>query len=116
MYTAGRPEHSGWFLPLTRSWAVGAVVYIVTGLFMTRALVETLATGDRLEVFGWRLALLHLPGIVITVLTVLAAARTLPDTHRASRALYLSGALAVPAAGLAYGYAVSWVWSLPRAS
>uniref|UniRef100_A0AAU1LWK8 Uncharacterized protein n=1 Tax=Streptomyces sp. NBC_00148 TaxID=2903626 RepID=A0AAU1LWK8_9ACTN len=98
----------GWFFPLSRSWAAGALVYVFGGYLMARALVETLATDERLELFGWRLALLHLPGVLVTVLTVLAAARTLPARHRDSRPLYLLGSLAVPVAGLAYGYAVAW--------
>ncbi|MFE9362900.1 hypothetical protein ACFYNN_08725 [Streptomyces sp. NPDC006978] len=98
----------GWFFPLSRSWAAGALVYAFGGYLMARALVETLATDERLELFGWRLALLHLPGVLVTVLTVLAAARTLPARHRDSRLLYLLGSLAVPVAGLAYGYAVAW--------
>ncbi|MFE9724579.1 hypothetical protein ACFYQ5_13585 [Streptomyces sp. NPDC005794] len=98
----------GRLLPLSRSWAAGALVYVVAGFLMTRALVETLATEERLDLFGWRLALLHLPGVLVTVLTVLAATRTLPGRHRDSRLLYLLGALAVPVAGLAYGYAVAW--------
>ncbi|MFD4899514.1 hypothetical protein [Streptomyces sp. NPDC058411] len=98
----------GWFFPLSRSWAAGALVYVFGGYLMARALVETLAIDERLELFGWRLALLHLPGVLVTVLTVLAAARTLPARHRDSRLLYLLGSLAVPVAGLAYGYAVAW--------
>ncbi|MGP3754700.1 hypothetical protein [Streptomyces sp. IBSNAI001] len=101
------PE-GGWFFPLSRSWAAGALVYVFGGYLMARALVETLATDERLELFGWRLALLHLPGVLVTVLTVLAAARLLPARHRDSRLLYLLGSLAVPVAGLAYGYAVAW--------
>ncbi|MFJ8862739.1 hypothetical protein ACIRD8_30475 [Streptomyces sp. NPDC102451] len=101
------PE-GGWFFPLSRSWAAGALVYVFAGYLMARALVETLATDERLELFGWRLALLHLPGVLVTVLTVLAAARALPARHRDSRLLYLLATLAVPVAGLAYGYAVAW--------
>lgn len=103
----GHEGGDGWFLPLCRSWAAGALVYVVAGFLMTRALVETLATDERLELFGWRMALLHLPGVLVTVLTVLAAARALPADRRDSRALYFLGTLAVPVAGLAYGYAVS---------
>lgn len=98
----------GWFFPLSRSWAAGALVYVATGFLVTRALVETLGTGERLDLFGWRLALLHLPGVLVTVLTVLAAARALPDRQRESGVLRLLAALAVPVAGLAYGYAVAW--------
>lgn len=86
---------------------MGALVYVLTALLMARSLVETLATDERLETFGWRLALLHLPNVAVTVLTVLAAARTLPARQRASRFLYPLGALAVPVAGLVYGYAVA---------
>ncbi|MYY15395.1 MULTISPECIES: hypothetical protein [unclassified Streptomyces] len=105
---SGPSPGGGPFLALTRCWAAGALVYIAAGFLVTRTLVETLATGERLDLFGWRLALLHLPGVLITVLTVLASARALPDEHRGSRTRYLSATLAVPLAGLAYGYAVSW--------
>lgn len=98
----------GWFFPLSRSWAAGALIYIASGYLVNRALVETLATDDRLELFGWRLGLLHLPGVLVTVLTVLAAARALPDRQRESRLLRLLGTLAVPVAGLVLGYAVTW--------
>ncbi|MFD9502057.1 hypothetical protein [Streptomyces sp. NPDC060035] len=98
----------GWFFPLTRSWAAGALIYVAAGFLVTRALFETLATDERLELFGWRLALLHLPGVLVTVLTVLGAARALPDEQRGSRFLYVLGTLAVPVAGLLYGYVVSW--------
>ncbi|MEV2245000.1 hypothetical protein [Streptomyces sp. NPDC049970] len=98
----------GWFLPLSRSWAAGALVYVITGFLTTRALVETLATDDRLDQFGWRLALLHLPSVLITVLTVLASARTLPGRLRDSRLFHPLGTLTVPVTGLAFGYAVTW--------
>ncbi|MFE7751907.1 hypothetical protein [Streptomyces sp. NPDC057428] len=98
----------GWFFPLSRGWAAGALVYIASGFLVTRALVETLATDERLEHFGWRLALLHLPGVLVTVLTVLGSARALPGRQRDSRVPYLLGTLAVPVAGLAFGYAVTW--------
>ncbi|KPC80275.1 hypothetical protein [Streptomyces sp. NRRL S-4] len=98
----------GWFFPLSRSWAAGALVYVITGFLAARALVGTLATDERLESFGWRLALLHLPSVLVTALTVLAAARALPGRQRDSRVPYLLGALAVPVAGLAFGYVMTW--------
>ncbi|MEW1689146.1 hypothetical protein ACIQOF_18245 [Streptomyces sp. NPDC091265] len=98
----------GWFLPLTRSWAAGAVVYLVAGYLISRGLIETLATDERLGVFTWRLALVHVPAIITTVVTVLAAARVLPDEQRVSRPLYLLASLGVPVVALGYGYAVSW--------
>ncbi|WP_405388864.1 hypothetical protein OG596_13530 [Streptomyces sp. NBC_01102] len=109
-HSSGRAHgnREGWFFPLTRSWAAGALVYIAAGFLVTRAFVETLATQERFEDFGWRLTLLHLPGVIVTVLTVLASARVLSDEQRDSRAMYLLGTLTVPVAGLAYGYIVSW--------
>ncbi|MFD9429011.1 MULTISPECIES: hypothetical protein [unclassified Streptomyces] len=101
-------EQSGWFFALTRSWATGALVYIAAGFMTNRVLVELLGSEARLESFGWRLALMHVPSLVVTLLTVLAAARILPDEHRENRIVYLLGALAVPLAGLVYGFAVSW--------
>ncbi|MFJ3299336.1 hypothetical protein [Streptomyces bacillaris] len=108
---SGAPAFSqpgGRFLALTRSWAAGTLVYVAAGFLTSRVLLELLGSGARLETFGWRLALLHIPALAVTLLTVLAAARLLPDEYRESRTLYLLAALTVPLAGLAYGFAVSW--------
>ncbi|WP_435837364.1 hypothetical protein [Streptomyces bacillaris] len=101
-------QPGGRFLALTRSWAAGTLVYVAAGFLTSRVLLELLGSGARLETFGWRLALLHIPALAVTLLTVLAAARLLPDEYREPRTLYLLAALAVPLAGLAYGFAVSW--------
>ncbi|MFH8478014.1 hypothetical protein [Streptomyces sp. NPDC018055] len=101
-------EPGGRFFALTRSWATGALVYLGTGFLTSRVLLELLGSEARLESFGWRLSLLHIPALAVTLLTVLAAARMLPEEHRESRPFYLLAALAVPLAGLAYGFAVSW--------
>ncbi|MGW6286250.1 hypothetical protein [Streptomyces sp. NPDC055107] len=101
-------QHGGRFFALTRSWVTGALVYLAAGFVTSRVLVDLLGTEARLETFGWRLALLHLPALTVTLLTVLASARILPDEYRASsRTLYLLAALAVPLAGLLYGFAVA---------
>lgn len=99
---------SGLFFALTRGWAAGALVYIIAGYVVSRGLVETLATDTRLATFGWRLALLHVPSVITTVLTVLAAARVLPEERRDSRMVHALAALGVPLAALGYGFAVSW--------
>ncbi|MET9662025.1 hypothetical protein [Streptomyces sp. NPDC006510] len=104
----GSGANGGVFFALTRSWAAGALVYIAAGYLVSRGLVELLATDERLTSFGWRLALLHVPNVITTVLTVLASARVLPDEHRESRLLTLLAALTVPLAALVYGLAVSW--------
>ncbi|MET9919866.1 hypothetical protein ABZZ04_22645 [Streptomyces sp. NPDC006435] len=105
---AGSGQSGGVFFALTRSWAAGALVYIAAGYLVSRGLVEMLATEERLASFGWRLGVLHVPNVITTVLTVLAAARVLPDEHRESRLVSLSAALGVPVAALGYGLAVSW--------
>ncbi|MGW1462830.1 hypothetical protein ACWCPT_00555 [Streptomyces sp. NPDC002308] len=105
---AGSGPRTGRLLPLIRSWVAGALVQLAAGFMVGRALEVTLSTPKRLDDFGWRLGLLHLPGLAVTVCAVLAAARLLPESHRASRVLYPLGCLAVPLARLAHGYAVSW--------
>lgn len=106
-YGPGRTERAGGgpLLALARCWAVGAVVHVIAGYVISRGLVDLLATDERLT---WRLALQHVPAVLTTVLTVLAAARVLPAEHGTSRPLYLSATLAVPLAALGYGYAVLW--------
>lgn len=98
----------GTFFPLARSWAVGVVVYLIAGYLVSRGLVQMLATEERLDAFAWRLGLLHVPAVLTTVLTVLAAVRVLPDEQRESRPVYLAAALGVPLGALCYGYAMSW--------
>ncbi|MFJ2026577.1 hypothetical protein ACIODW_22615 [Streptomyces sp. NPDC087897] len=108
---AGTPDRShrgSRFFALTRSWVVGGLVYLALGFVTSRVLVELLGSEARWETFGWRLALIHLPALVVTLLTVLAAARVLPEEHReSSRTLYLLAVLAVPMGGLLYGFAVA---------
>ncbi|MGW1427276.1 hypothetical protein ACWD6K_01440 [Streptomyces sp. NPDC002431] len=104
----GSGGSSGTFFALTRSWAAGALVYIAAGYLLSRGLVELLASDERLAGFGWRLALLHVPNVITTLVTVLAAARVLPAEYRESRVVALGAALTVPVAALVYGLAVSW--------
>ncbi|MFE7773971.1 hypothetical protein ACFU5O_08730 [Streptomyces sp. NPDC057445] len=102
------PGDSGRFFSLVRSWAAAVLVYFACGLLFAKALLEPLASVERLETFGWRLALLHVPGILTITLTVLVAARVLPESQRESTATRLLAALAVPVAALVHGYTVSW--------
>ncbi|MFJ9622208.1 hypothetical protein [Streptomyces sp. NPDC101181] len=102
-------QSGGRFFALTRSWVAGAFVYLAAGFLTSQAPLQLLGSEARLETFGWRLALIHLPALAVTLLTVLAAVRVLPDEYRAaSRPTYLLAALAVPLAGLLYGFSVSW--------
>ncbi|MGW0857951.1 hypothetical protein ACWD3D_22215, partial [Streptomyces sp. NPDC002690] len=104
----GEGPRTGWFGPLARSWVAGALVFVALGFMADRASDVMLGPPERLEDFGRRLVLLHVPRLAVTALAVLAAARLLPDSHRASRTLYPLGCLTVPLAGLGYGYAISW--------
>ncbi|MFB6816713.1 hypothetical protein ACFCV8_19440 [Streptomyces sp. NPDC056347] len=106
--SGGSGASSGAFFALTRSWAAGALVYIAAGYLVSRGLVELLASDERLAGFGWRLALLHIPAVITTMVTVLASARVLPEEYRDSRLMSLGGALTVPVAALVYGLVVSW--------
>ncbi|MEU1473193.1 hypothetical protein ABZ434_33890 [Streptomyces sp. NPDC005761] len=107
---AGRAQRAGGgaLSALARCWAVGAVVHVIAAYVASRGLVDMLATDERLDVFTWRLGLQHVPAVLTTVLTVLAAVRVLPAEQRTSRPLHLSAALGVPLAALGYGYAVLW--------
>ncbi|MFD6421615.1 hypothetical protein [Streptomyces sp. NPDC060198] len=105
--TGGGPR-TGWFAPLTRSWTAGALVFVTLCFMADRASDVMLGSPERLEDFGSRLLLLHVPRLAVTALAVLVAARLLPETHRASRTLYPLGCLTVPLVGLGYGYGVSW--------
>lgn len=98
----------GVFAPLALSWAAGAVVRLAVGYLVAHGLVRLLGTDARLDDFAWRLGLLHVPALLATALTVLAAVRVLPEERRGSRALYLSAALGVPLVALCYGYATAW--------
>ncbi|WP_328719664.1 hypothetical protein OHT52_09330 [Streptomyces sp. NBC_00247] len=104
----GDGPRTGWFAPLTRSWAAGAPVCVALGFMADRASDVVLGSPQHLEDFGRRLLLLHIPHLAVTVLAVLAAARLLPESHRASRTLYPLGCLTVPLVGLGNGYGVSW--------
>ncbi|MFE7464936.1 hypothetical protein ACFU6R_12660 [Streptomyces sp. NPDC057499] len=106
--SGGSGASSGAFFALTRSWAAGALVYIAAGYLVSRGLVELLASDERLAGFGWRLALLHIPAVITTMVTVLASARVLPEEYRDSRLMSLGAALTVPVAALVYGLVVSW--------
>ncbi|MCX5399407.1 hypothetical protein [Streptomyces sp. NBC_00102] len=98
-----RPR-AGWFLPLFRSWAAGALVFVALGFLADRTVDATLGTPERMESFAWRLGLLHVPGLAVAAFAVLAAARPLPERHRASRLLYPLGCLTAPTVVLGLGY------------
>ncbi|CAM5422639.1 hypothetical protein [Streptomyces abikoensis] len=98
----------GVLFSLMRSWAAGLVVTGVAGYLLGGLVTEALATPERLEAFGWRLALLHVPGMLVVTLSALAAARLHPEPYRYSLPLHLLAALAVPVAVTLRNLLVSW--------
>ncbi|WP_107105671.1 hypothetical protein [Streptomyces roseifaciens] len=88
----------GVLFSLMRSWAAGLVVTLGAGYLLGVLALDALATPERLESFGWRMALLHVPGAVVITLAGLAAARLHKEPYRHSLPLHLLAALAVPAA------------------
>ncbi|MEW2032572.1 hypothetical protein AB0901_18925 [Streptomyces roseifaciens] len=80
-----------------RSWAAAVVVLFATGLLLNAAILDELATAERLASFGWRVAVIYVPNTLYVTLAVWAAGRLLPEPHRDSVPVYLLAALGVPA-------------------
>ncbi|MFC5146105.1 hypothetical protein [Streptomyces aureoversilis] len=79
-----------------RSWAAALVVLLAAGYLFNTALLDDLATAERLSSFGWRVGIIYVPNLLYVTLAVWAAARLLPEPHRDSLPLYLLAALGVP--------------------
>ncbi|WP_405457418.1 hypothetical protein OG786_10655 [Streptomyces sp. NBC_00101] len=94
----GRGGAGGSPLPAPmRSRTAGALVHLAGDLTVHRARDGTLGTGELRERFGGQLGLLRPPGLAVTALAVLVAARLLSDDHRAFRVLYSLTCLVGPA-------------------
>ncbi|MGW2860289.1 hypothetical protein [Streptomyces sp. NPDC001205] len=106
-WQAPSPERTGVFFPLMRSWAAGIVALYGSGYLLGFA-YDAFANVERLDSFAWRLALIHLPNVLGTVLAVWIAARLLPEPHRESALLYLAAALAMPILAAARALLVAW--------
>ncbi|MFE0088334.1 hypothetical protein [Streptomyces sp. NPDC058991] len=85
-------------LALARAWAAGVVVLLFTEYVLARVVYEHLATAARMETFGGRLLLIHLPNALCVGLAVWAAARIHRAPFRDSTPWHLTAALTVPTA------------------
>ncbi|WP_190022975.1 hypothetical protein [Streptomyces hiroshimensis] len=95
-YGTSPPRQSHPFFALMRSWAAAVVVLLASGFLLNAAILDDLATAERLASFGWRVAIIYVPNLLYVALAVWAAARLLPEPHRDSLPLYLLAALGVP--------------------
>ena len=93
---------------LMKSWAAAIVVLVLGGYLQGAVLFDNLAGPERLESFGWRLVLLHLPATLWAGLATLAAARLHREPFRTSSAQHLLAALAVPLASQVANLAYLW--------
>jgi hypothetical protein len=106
---AGRQERRGAALfALVRAWAVGAVVLLFTEYAQAIVVHEYAATASRMETFGGRLLLIHLPNAVCIALAAWAAARIHREPYRSSMPRHLTAALAVPVVAQLLNMAARW--------
>ncbi|MFD7228658.1 hypothetical protein [Streptomyces sp. NPDC059881] len=95
-------------LALVRAWAAGVVVLVFTEYVQATVVYEHVATASRMETFGGRLLLIHLPNAVCIALAAWAAARIHGDPYRHSTPRHLTAALTVPVAAQLLNMAVQW--------
>ncbi|MEU9013374.1 hypothetical protein AB0D12_27160 [Streptomyces sp. NPDC048479] len=96
------------FLALVRAWAAGAVVLVFTEYAQATLVYDYVATGPRLETFGGRLLLIHLPNALCIASAAWAAARVHHEPYRASTPRHLTAAFAVPVVAQLLNMAVQW--------
>ncbi|MET7638221.1 hypothetical protein [Streptomyces sp. NPDC005438] len=96
------------FFALTQSWAAAIVVLLVSQFVLFTVVTQPLGTTERMQSFGWRLALGHLPTLVWALLATLAAARVYPEPHRHHLGRYLLACLTVPVASRLMDVSVKW--------
>ncbi|WP_406272752.1 hypothetical protein OHT93_24065 [Streptomyces sp. NBC_00191] len=108
-YQGAHPERRGAaLLALVRAWAIGLVVLLFSEYLQAALVYEHLATGPRMESFGGRLLLIHLPNAVCIALAAWAAARIHREPFRESLPGHLTAAFAVPVVAQAINMAVQW--------
>lgn len=106
-YGSGQQEaHVKWLFPLTRSWAVGFVVFAAAGWLLGMAVSGVFDA--RLNSFGWRVALVYLPNVVSVLLAVLLSGRVHREPHRDSLPRHLVATAAVPLLAFALTIVNGW--------
>ncbi|WP_455362075.1 hypothetical protein [Streptomyces sp. SYSU K21746] len=93
---------------LMRAWAAGIVVLVLTEYLQVTLVYEPLASVARLESFGGRLMLVHLPNAVCIALAAWAAARVHREPFRTAPVQHVSAAVAVPVSAQLLNMAVQW--------
>ncbi|MFF0060415.1 hypothetical protein ACFYRC_02505 [Streptomyces sp. NPDC005279] len=108
-YQRVRPQRRGAaFLALVRAWAAGAVVLVLTEYVQATLVHDYVATGPRLDTFGGRLLLIHLPNALCVAPAAWAAARIHREPYRASTPRHLTASFAVPVVAQLFNMAVQW--------
>ncbi|MFD3655080.1 hypothetical protein [Streptomyces sp. NPDC058620] len=93
---------------LARAWAAGIIVLIVTEYVQATVVYEHVATPGRMETFGGRMLLIHLPNVVCLALAAWAAARLHREPFRHSLPQHLAAAICVPIVAQLLNMAVQW--------
>ncbi|MFD4716981.1 hypothetical protein ACFWOY_09340 [Streptomyces sp. NPDC058423] len=93
---------------LARAWATGVVVLLFTEYVQATVVYEHVATAARMETFGGRLLLIHLPNALCIALAVWAAARIHRPPFRESAPWHLTAALTVPVAAQLLNMGLQW--------
>ncbi|MFI7013016.1 hypothetical protein [Streptomyces sp. NPDC050164] len=95
-----------------RAWAAGLIVLFISEYVQVTYYYETFASVDRLESFGGRLLLVHLPNAVCVALTAWIAGRLHREPFRDSMPRHLAAVFGVPL----FAEVVTIVMHLGRAS
>lgn len=97
-----------------RSWAAGILVLAAASTVLSTVLPEQFGSPERLESFGWRLALLYVPTALANALTAFFAARVHPEPYRRRVGQHLFAVLGVPLAAHLYGLGQHWGTLVPQ--
>ncbi|MGW8887618.1 hypothetical protein [Streptomyces sp. NPDC055749] len=93
---------------LARAWAAGIIVLIVTEYVQATVVHEHVATPERMETFGGRMLLIHIPNVICLALAAWAAARLHREPFRHSVPQHLAAAICVPIVAQLLNMAVQW--------
>ncbi|MGY1454501.1 hypothetical protein [Streptomyces sp. SS8] len=89
-------RESGGGFALVRAWSVGFVVLLITEYLQVTYVYEVFATTERLESFGGRLLLVHLPNAVCIALAAWAAGRVHREPFRHSPVRHALAVFTIP--------------------
>ncbi|MFE8939354.1 MULTISPECIES: hypothetical protein [unclassified Streptomyces] len=93
---------------LVRAWAAGLVVLLLAEYLQVTYLYGTFADAGRLEGFGGRLLLVHLPNALCVALAVGVSGRVHREPFRSSPARHAVALFAVPLFAQAVSLALQW--------